>query len=78
MQIVFTNYQENKSTMNKPVCCTNSELWVDVIETQDENGDSNLNVSIELSCTYLISKDATQEAVKFIEEITLKELERVY
>ena len=58
--------------------CVRNKLWVDVTESEDEDGNSTLMISVEINCIYKIPKESLQHASELIEEITMKELERVY
>lgn len=54
------------------------QLWVDVTESEDEDGNSTLMISVEVHCIYNVPKESSQLASELVEEITMKELERVY
>ena len=58
--------------------CISNERWVDVTESEDEDGNSTMVISVEVNCIYKIPKESLQIASELIEEITMKELERVY
>ena len=60
------------------ILCVRNELWVDVTESEDEDGNSTMVISVELNCIYKIPTASLQLASELIEEITMKELERVY
>jgi hypothetical protein len=63
--------------MDMSIHCVRNELWVDVTESEDEDGNSNMVISVEVNCIYKIPKGSLQLASELIEEITMKELERV-
>ena len=58
--------------------CVNNELWVDVTESEDKDGNSTMTISVEVHCIYKITKESLHLASELIEEITMKEIERVY
>ena len=64
--------------MGMSIHCMSNELWVDVTETEDEDGNSTMMISVAVNCIYKIPKESLQLASELIEEITMKELERVY
>ena len=64
--------------MGISIDCVNNELWVDVTESEDKDGNSTMTIFVEVHCIYKIPKVSLQLASELIEEITMKELERVY
>jgi len=60
------------------IYCVSHQLGVDVTESEDEDGNSTISISVEVNCIYKIPKEPLQLASELIEEITMQELERVY
>lgn len=60
------------------IYCVRNKLRVDVTESEDADGNSTMTISVQINCTYKIPKESLQHASELVEEITMKELERVY
>ena len=58
--------------------CISNERWVDVTESEDEDGNRTMMISVAVNCIYKFPMQSLPLASELIEEITMKELERVY
>ena len=63
--------------MDMSIRSMSRQLWVDVTESEDEDGNSTLMISVKVHCIYNVPKESSPLASKLVEEITMKELERV-